>query len=810
MNRLATRAVVAGFAISTVILAFPASGQEPEDPVAGETQDSQAAADPQIFSEEVTVTARKREETLQEVPFSVVAPTEELLRDRGVDSLEGVSANVAGFSVQNLGPGQSQVAMRGVSAGQIVRDQPGVKEQVGVYLDESVISLSLFTPDIDLFDMSRVEVLRGPQGTLFGSGSLSGTVRYISNQPELGVSESFGELGFNNINDGEVGGSAKIAVNVPIGDTAAMRVAAYFTSTGGYMDAVQPDLSVNKDVNQSDRAGVRWAFRIQPNDRLTITPRLIYQEVNADGWNRIDAYNILGNPFTTTRPAVSLGERQQFTQFEEPFTDEFLLADLNIDYDFGDFSLTSITSYTDRDVLVVRDATALTASITGGTIGFGEDIYSIDGPLDDATTAQVITQELRLTGSQDVLDWVAGVFYSNTERDYGQSLLVDGFEDGTGIPTAGSFGAAKDVLFFSDLSYELDQLAVFGEATYSINDRFDLTGGLRWYDFQEDRTQTFDGIFAAPGTMLGSTSADGFVPRVIASYKATENTQLNAQISKGFRLGGINDPLNIPLCTPQDLATFGGQDSWEDETLWNYEVGAKSTILGGRGTFNIAGFYMDISDLQATVTAGSCSSRVVFNVPEAKSQGLELEYAAQVTNFFDFAVSASYVDSTLESTLTSTDADGNVNVVSGIEKGNRLPTVPRFQAFGAATYRWQMKGGWAGYLVGTYQHVGSRFTQIGDQADGFGSVNLLAFDPNNIGGPLTTDTFTFNPELPSYDILNLRLGFLNEKWDAAIFINNITDEVAFLALDQERGSLARVGYLTNQPLTFGVSTRVRF
>jgi iron complex outermembrane receptor protein len=132
------------------------------------------------LTEEITVTATKREQMLLDVPFSVAAPTEEVLRDRGVEDIEGVAANVGGLTVQNLGPGQSQVAIRGVSAGQIVRDQPGVKEQVGVYLDESVVSLSLFTPDLDLFDTNRVEVLRGPQGTLFGSGSVSGTVRYIT------------------------------------------------------------------------------------------------------------------------------------------------------------------------------------------------------------------------------------------------------------------------------------------------------------------------------------------------------------------------------------------------------------------------------------------------------------------------------------------------------------------------------------------------------------------------------------------------------------------------------------------------------
>ncbi|MDX1643454.1 MAG: TonB-dependent receptor, partial [Thermoanaerobaculia bacterium] len=645
--------------IAAVGFGSPLTAQETEEPPAeqleegyGEEQELEEG-----FGEELTVTARKREENLQDVPFSIVAPTEEVLQRRGASNIEEISANVAGFTVQNLGPGQSQVAMRGVSAGQIVRDQPGVKEQVGIYLDESVISLSLFTPDIDLFDINRVEVLRGPQGTLFGSGSLSGTVRYITNQPEIGVSETTGELSVGSVDGGDLGGSVKVAVNAPLSDTTALRFTGYYNDLAGYIDAVQPELRLEKDVNDGSRAGGRLALRFEPNDDLVITPRLIYQEVDMDGWNRQDLYNILANPFTTSRPAIDLGEREQFIQFEEPFTDEFLLADLNIEWDINDaVTLTSITSYTDRDVLVVRDATALTASITGGTLPFPEPVYTLDAPLDDATTAEMVTQELRLSGNTDTLDWVAGVFYSTIERDYGQSLLVSGFEDLTGIPTAGNFGAGKDILFFSDLDYEFDQTALFGELTYSVTDKLDITAGARFYDFEEDRVQTFDGIFAAPGTNIGSTTADGVAPRVIASYQATPATHVYGQVSKGFRLGGINDPLNVPLCTPQDLVTFGGRETWEDEVLWNYEVGSKSSIMGGRGTLNAALFFMDIEDLQATVTAGSCSSRIIFNVPEASSTGVELEWVARLDENFDFAISGSFVDSERGSTLSSTDA----------------------------------------------------------------------------------------------------------------------------------------------------------
>jgi len=764
--------------------------------------------------EELTVTALKRESTLQEVPFSMAAPTEAELRKRGVEDIEGVAANVAGFSVQNLGPGQSQVAIRGVSSGQIARDQPGVKESVGTYLDESVISLSLFTPDIDLFDVSRVEVLRGPQGTLFGSGSESGTVRYITNQPELGgKAKWFGELGGNTIDGGNQGGSVKLGVNAPLGDKAALRVAGYYTGLAGYMDAVQPDLSVTEDVNTGDRFGVRAAVRIAPNDRLTITPRLIYQKVEMDGWNRIDDFNILANPYTTTRPAVTLGGRRLFTQIDEPFTDEFVLGDLDLRYRFGDVTLTSITSYTNRDVLVVRDAGALTSSITGGSIGLPESVYTLDSPLDDATTAKVWTQEIRVSGGTNRFQWVAGGFYANTRRDYGQDLLVAGFEAMTGIPTAG-LAAPKDTLFYSRLGYKLDQFALFGEATWSASDRFSLTGGLRYYNFNEDKTQIFDGIFGNDdnGTALvsqpGSTDANGVAPRLIATYKMSDGTSLNAQVSKGFRLGGINDPLNVPLCTPADLQTFGGRETWKDEKAWNYEVGSKSRLLGNRGSFNVSAFYMDVSDLQATVTAGSCSSRVIFNVPKARSAGAEVEFAATPSNNFDFAVSVGFNSSELRSTVTSTAADGSVSVVSGIEAGSRLPSVPQFQAAAAATYQWPIKSNALAYVTGTYQHIGSRFTQVGDQD--LGTLNLLSFGANTIGAPLTATTFSYDPKLPAYDILNLRLGVLKGRLDVALYANNLTDERAYLSLDRERGTRARIGYLTNQPRTFGITARVTF
>lgn len=781
-----------------------------------------------VVLEAVTVTAMLREQELADVPFSVAAPTAQMLRSRGVDNIEAIAANVAGFSVQNLGPGQSTVAMRGASSGQIARDQPGVKEEVGAYLDDAPVSLSLFTPDLDLFDVARVEVLRGPQGTLFGSGSLAGTVRYISTQPELGASSTFGEVGVNTIRGGASGNNAKLGFNVPLGERAAFRIVGYSSALAGWMDALQPNLQFNDDVNGGTRTGVRAAVRIGSSGGFSITPRLVYQKVRMNGWNREDAYNILANPFTTTRPAVTLGERQLFTQVEEPFTDEFLLGDVNLRYDFGSVSFTSITSFTNRYIMVVRDAGALTSSITGGSIGLSEPIYTLDAPLDDATKSKVFTQEVRLAGGTGNIRWLVGGFFSDNKRHYGQDLTVFGF-DGPAAAELGAppgftqgLSAPQDHLFWSDLDYALKQMAFFGEATLDVGERLSLTGGLRYYNFDEEREQVFDGIFAHDNTgtavvsQPGSTEADGIVPRVMASYKVSDALTLNAQVSQGFRLGGINDPLNVPLCTTQDSITFSGRDSWTDETAWNYEVGLKSVLANGRASFNVSAFYMDIRDLQLSVTAGTCSSRLIFNVDKARSQGVEIELTATPSPNFDFAFSAGLNDAQLQSTILSAGEP-----VSGMESGNRLPSVPRIQLSGAATYGWPLSQGSRAFLTASFQHVGSRVTAIDDFGRGqcvpadlpncpFGTVALTTFGANTIGGPLSDTLFTFDPELPSYSLVNLRAGLTRDTWELAVFINNVTDTRAFSALDRERGTRGRVGFLTNQPRTIGATLRFSY
>jgi len=220
---------------------------------------------------------------------------------------------------------------------------------------------------------------------------------------------------------------------------------------------------------------------------------------------------------------------------------------------------------------------------------------------------------------------------------------------------------------------------------------------------------------------------------------------------------------------------------------------------------------MDIRDLQLTVTAGSCSSRLILNADKARSVGAELELTASPNDHLDLSVSAGLNDSKL---LTTFSQGGNV--VAGIKEGNRLPSVPKFQGSAALTYGWTVSSGSRAFVSGTYQFVGSRYTLIDDQGDGVGAacagqklgcLDLNTFGANTIGGPLTQGIFRFNPLLPAYSLVNLRVGMTRQNWELSVYLNNALDETAFLALDRERGMRARVGYLTNQPRTVGVAMR---
>ncbi|MEP1472902.1 MAG: TonB-dependent receptor [Halieaceae bacterium] len=758
--------------------------------------------------EEVLVTATKREASVQDLPFSVNAQSEQEIQRQNASSLEDLSRNVAGLTIQNLGPGQSQVAIRGVSAGQIVRDQPGVKEQVGVYLDESVISLSLFTPDIDLYDLNRVETLRGPQGTLFGSGSIGGTVRFITNQPQTDEFSGKIEADANTVDDGSSGGHLKGAVNIPMTDSLALRLVGYGTQYPGYIDALGENGRKSEDVNDGERYGGRAALRWDATDTLTITPRIVYQNLETDGFARQEVYNLYANPYTTTRPAIELDEREQYLQLDEAFDDETTIADLVVNWGLDSVDITYVGSYTEREILVSRDASALTGSVSVD-LGYPDSAVLFPSNLRDTTDLEQWTHELRFTSNGDgPLQWVVGGFYSDTDRDYAQRLPTPGYDAvtdavlGEGTSDAVSNGFGVDSPFNSDLAYTVEQTAVFGEINYAFTDRLDVTVGGRWYDFEDNRSITSGGLFANGDTNAkDETSSDGFTPRIMASYDLSDEVTLNAQASEGFRLGGVNDPLNPGLCSPQDEITYGPFQQFDDETLWNYELGFKSKF--DSISVNAAIFYTDIEDLQVNLDAGGCSSRVAVNVPDAHTLGGEIEMDAYLTDALRVTFAGSYVEAEFDSDVL----DANGVPLPGLQDGNRIASVPEWQFSLGATYTFGgLLGAEESFVSAWWQMVGERYTQPGDQEPGAGDfAHGLPF-----GGATGDEVTSLDLELDDYSLVNINAGLVYDAWDLMVYVDNVTDENADLSFNRERGGRARLAYFTNQPRTYGITARYNF
>ena len=791
----AVRSLLLGAA--TLALATPAWAQ-----TTAEAQ-AQAANQPDDTAPDtIVVTATKRASTVQDVPFSINAQTQEDIQRANASTIEDISRNVAGLAVQNLGPGQSQVSVRGVSAGQIVRDQPGVKEQVGVYLDESVVSLSLFTPDFDLFDLNRVETLRGPQGTLFGSGSVGGTLRYITNQPKLGRTEGLVEANLNAVEEDDLGGHLKGAVNVPLGQTAAVRVVGYYQKFAGFIDAVGP--AGGKNINDGTRKGIRASMLWEPVAELSLTPRIVYQEVRADGFNREEVFNLYSNEFTT--PSRDFDEREQYLLLREKFKDDTLLADLTASYDFGGVQLTSVSSYIDREILVSRDASALTGSVSVD-LEYPAAAVNLPSNLRDTTDLQQFTQELRLSSVNDSpFQWVFGGFYSKVDRVYAQRLPTPGYDAatdatlGAGTSAAVANGFGPDSPYNADLPYDIKQSAIFGEGTYDFG-QFKLTGGARYYSFKEKRDFISGGLFSGGDRRIGDkTKSSGISPRIIGTYEPNRNLSFNVQAAKGFRLGGVNDPLNLPLCTDEDEALFGGFQAYDDETLWNYEAGMKYSR--GPLTFNAALFHTKIKDLQVTLDAGSCSSRIVFNVEKAHTTGLEAEFSARPMPGLDLSVAGSVISAEFDSTLPEPFASA-----TGIREGNRLPSVPKFQIAATATYGQRFSDTAEWYVSASAQHVGNRYTQPADQENNPRSfVSGLPFN-----GATGTGVTVIDLKLPSYNLVNLSAGLeFDNGLDVSLYANNIFDENPRLSFDRERGGRARLGFNVGQPRTIGVTVRQKF
>ncbi|MEL0211219.1 MAG: TonB-dependent receptor, partial [Novosphingobium sp.] len=536
------------------------------------------------------------------------------------------------------------------------------------------------------------------------------------------------------------------------------------------------------------------------------------------GFNRAEVYHLYQSPLAG---APALPENTQYLKLREQFRDKTTLADLTITAPVADaIDVTSVTTYIHRDILVSRDASALTGSVSVSpfitALGANRALGNLPSNLRDSTKLETWTQELRLASTgPGPFQWVLGGFYSKIDRVYAQRLPTPGYDAfidaalGNGVSAGAANGFPLNSPYNADIPYDIEQFAVFGEASYKFGD-FKATAGGRYYDFKESRDFISGGVFANGDRNIGDkTKSDGFNPRFIVSYQPSRNLSVNLQASKGFRLGGVNDPLNIPLCSGgangPDAKTYGNRPNYKDESLWNYEAGVK--VASGPVTFNAAAFYNDIRNLQVTADAGSCSSRVVFNVPKAHTMGVEVEMGADLGMGFSLAVNGSVIESEFDSSVR----DGTGAIVAGIRDGNRLPTVPKFQMSATAGYTTEVSDGMDFSANASFQHVGNRFTQPSDQEAGAGVFgSAIFYNPVTLANG--TGAYNFGSlQLPSYNLVNVSAGL---NWDnglsVLVYANNLFNETPLLSLDRERGGRARIGYNVGTPRKVGMTVRKSF
>ena len=759
-------------------------------------QAPQAAPDMQQLPE-IVVTAQKRSSTVEKTPISMTAVSGEDLQDRGVTSFATLAGETPGVSMKTNGPGQTEFEMRGMTS------SGGNSPTVGFYLDDIPLTAPAAAQngkvviDPTLYDLARVEVLRGPQGTLYGSSSMGGTIKLVTNQPKLTKFEGSAEAILSGTDGGGFNHNENVMLNVPlIKDELALRLVASQASTSGWIDRIvagnfpnataggtvrgdvqaAPVLQDNKGSNAETMQGGRLTLAWKPTAQLTITPSIFYQYTSQEGPSFYDSV-----PGTQAR--------YQPFGIQEPYSDSVTISSLNLEYKFGTFDLTSATSNWHRLSRLIQDGSENVPSVGGGFGGPGVSttFYGPNGtgPIYglELDPSNQFSEELRAASTGDgPLKWVGGVYYSKFQSNW--QLYTD-------FPNPAAFGSSTNNLFTLDQPTQIKQDAIFGEATYSVTDRLHLTGGLRWYHYDSQLDMSFSGYGSASGnntpTITHVTQANsGVNPKVDISYDLDKDILVYATAARGFRPGGGNQPLPTTgpagpsiLSALQGLGYANGVSprSFQPDSLWSYEVGEKAKLLDNRLGVNASVFFENWKNIQLEELPFGYP--IFDNVNTAHIYGGELEMRAAVLQSLTLGASVGYTHATLAETS------------HGFMAGQLLPDVPKFSGTVSATYHT--------YLSDRYEFT-SRIenSYMGNRVD----LATAGGTVNNTQAPL-----------PSYDLTNLRAGINSEDgWSTALFVNNLTNKHAYLEnvaqLTLPNAAYNRVA--TNQPRTIGVDLSYRF
>lgn len=615
--------------------------------------------------EEVIVTATKRDVSIQDVPLAITALDARTLQQEMIRDILDVAQHVAGLSFTTALPGRTTLVLRGVSP---VGGQP----TVGMYLDDvpmtGNISLLQGMTQPRIFDVGRVEVLKGPQGTLYGAGSLGGAVKFVGVKPDPEGFDAFALAGVSGTEGGDTSYEAQGLINVPLfSDRGALRIGGAYRHDGGYVDRV---------------AGGDWADLYLRTDAATLAPveRPSGNTVNAQDVNDLDStsgkVSLLFEPSDTSEILATLNywrteagdfgvawgnlaERQQSFVLDQPIQEEVILGSLSIEKRWSGVTLNSLTGYFQRDNDLTADYTFFYRSLLGqGPFGF---LFETNpGDRIQAHKSDTWSQEFRLASNDPGarLQWLAGVYGSRTENELELRLHSHGISEIIPPPLAPL--VVDDVVYGSDPTSTAEQLAVFGELTYAITDKLDLTVGARWFDYQiRSRSQAW-GVLnggTGPDERL-SSSEDGLNPKFTLAYAFDDDHMAYALASKGFRPGGPNIAVPTSQCAA-DLENLGlteAPKSHKSDSLWNYEIGSKNTLLDQRMTLNGAIYYIDWSDIQQQVLLIGCGIPFLGNFGKAETRGAELEMEARLASRWLMGLGLAYADTEIKETVTGVTA----------------------------------------------------------------------------------------------------------------------------------------------------------
>jgi iron complex outermembrane recepter protein len=723
---------------------------------------------------EIVVTAQKTSEPLSRVPISISALSGTALEDQHITDYSDLSRAVPNLSFSSFGgPGQDNIEIRGVSS------QAG-SATTGIYLDDVPINvLNLYSTGATeprFFDIDRVEVLRGPQGTIYGASSMGGTIHFVSNQPDLINYSGTVHSSAGGTQGGGVNYEGDSVVNLPLVDgVAALRLGALYDHESGWIDRVSPErVTAGRNINDENTTVIRATLEWRPTEQLTVIPAAFLQRIDTGGQDL----------FGLAQP-----EFESPTLIPETARDEYAITSLTLKYDLGWSDLTSISGYfwrrDDRNIDGTFYDSVYLGSILQQQFGNGgAAIAALPAPVQFNTNINQVQEEIRLAskppGADDHWSWIAGLYYSRTRTGLLDNEHIPGltstFESTYGNTPENLLGSSfpDDLIYYAFSEFVNTQKAIFGQATYKLTPDLKLTVGARYEKATEDLAFNTTGYFAG-GTPPFSGAANGSAttPKAVISYDLSPTSMIYASAAEGYRDGGVNRPVPIPLCSA-DLGTLGLTQApamYKSDKLWSYEVGAKTRAL--QDSLVISGAVFDIrwNNIQTDIILPICSFDIKDNIGSAESKGVEFEATQRFLERVTVSLGGNYTSAKIVEPVT----------ILGVEKGDRVPGVPDYSFSTSVEYAQPFADGSHGILRTNAEWIG--------RSQG----TIIHGDPDF--------------DRPAYFVMGASAGMRWEKYDVSLFITNLLDQHKAI----QRPNIASVEYgVTVRPRTYGIGGTYSF